>query len=54
MVGLGGQINTTTLLQDEQKTIVHILSLVAATISVVTCIVSLYWFFLMRRNFRRT
>ena len=53
-MGLGGVINTHAVLLHEQKVHIGIMSVVAGTISVVSCLVALYWFVLMRRNFRRT
>jgi len=53
-MGLGGAINTKAVLLHDQKVHIAILSVVAGTLSVITCLVALYWFVLMRRNFRRT
>ncbi|GAB7343212.1 hypothetical protein MBLNU457_1277t1 [Dothideomycetes sp. NU457] len=53
-MGLGGAINTKAVLLHDQKVKIAILSVVAGTISVLTCLAALYWFILMRRNFRRT
>ncbi|PSK46279.1 G protein-coupled receptor GPR1 [Elsinoe australis] len=54
-MGLGGHdLDTNALLSRHQKETIQYASVIVASVSVATCLVSLYWFMLMRRNFRRT
>ncbi|KAF4551501.1 G protein-coupled glucose receptor-like protein 2 [Elsinoe fawcettii] len=54
-MGLGGHnLDTNALLSQKQKVIIQYASVVVASFSVAACLLSLYWFLLMRRNFRRT
>jgi len=55
IMGLGGLLESPgTILKQQQKINVQILSAVAASISVLSCLLALYWFLLLHRNFRRT
>lgn len=53
--GLGGKLeDPDALLQAHERLIIDILALVAASLSIIGCVVVVYWFFMMKRNFRRT
>ncbi|KAF2228079.1 G protein-coupled glucose receptor regulating Gpa2-domain-containing protein [Elsinoe ampelina] len=54
-MGLGGHnLDTNALLSQQQKIIIQHVSIGVASLSVAACLLSIYWFLLMRRNFRRT
>lgn len=54
-MGLGSHnLDTSALLTKHEKEAIQIVSLVVACISVISCLVTLYWFAIMARNFRRT
>jgi len=54
-MGLGSHLaDPGSILKEQEKLNIQILSAVAATISLVSCLVTIYWFLMMRRNFRRT
>ncbi|PNS16060.1 G protein-coupled receptor GPR1 [Sphaceloma murrayae] len=54
-MGLGGHnLNTSALLTQHHTIVIQHAAVAVASCSVAACVLSLYWFTLMRRNFRRT
>lgn len=54
-MGLGGQLQDINhLYSTKGKATIEIVSVTAAAVSVLACLISLYWFLLLQRNFRRT
>lgn len=53
-MGLGGHLaNPSGIFAEQQKKTVQVVAIAAASFSIVACLTSVYWFFMMRRNFRR-
>lgn len=53
-MGLGGHLaNPSGIFLKEQNRTVQIVAIVAAIFSITACLTTVYWFFMMRRNFRR-
>ena len=53
-MGLGGDLDIAALYSHRQKLAIQYAAIATSAVSVLTCLISLYWFTLMRRNFRRT
>ena len=53
-MGLGSHgLDPKALLKAHQTQTIRLLSITASTFSIVGCLVTIYWFILMKRNFRR-
>ncbi|KAF1348031.1 G protein-coupled glucose receptor regulating Gpa2-domain-containing protein [Delphinella strobiligena] len=53
-MGLGGHLqNPSGIFTSHQSRIIQTLALIFATISVLACAITAYWFLMMKRNFRR-
>lgn len=53
-MGLGSQLESaSSIVTERHKVNIQILTIVASAISIVTCLATLYWFVMMKRNFRR-
>lgn len=54
-MGLGGHLTDPgAILKLKEKQNIQIMSVVAAAFSLVLCLITMYWFIMMRRTFRRT
>ncbi|GAB7356656.1 hypothetical protein MBLNU459_g7373t1 [Dothideomycetes sp. NU459] len=53
-MGLGGTLSDpSAILKIHQKRVIQVIAISTASCSIIACLATVYWFFMMRRNFRR-
>ena len=51
--GLGGTINGTSILAQRQRHTIQVIAASTSSVSILAALVAIYWFCMMRRNYRR-